>query len=91
MNASLVISKVLFNNLSKSSLPCSPKKIILKQGKSNVAEVDKKYLSNPTGKLPDVITIVSQTGNTLVLHYGVESTARGKNMKVDIEDTFTKQ
>jgi uncharacterized protein DUF5004 len=69
----------------------SGKQITLQQTKSNVTATGNKYTPNPMNKLPDVMTIISQTGNTLVLHYGAETKAGGKNMIVDIEDTFTQQ
>jgi len=71
----------------------SGKQITLQQGKSNTPAngTNTKYSSNPMTKWPSTMTIVSQTGNMLVVHYGAETTAGGKNMVVDIEDTFQKQ
>ena len=70
----------------------SGNQIKLEPGKSNVPVSNTKS-SNPMDntKLPPIMTIVSQSGNTLVLHYGAETKAAGKNMVVDIEDTFQKQ
>jgi len=69
----------------------SGKEIKIKQIKNNAPATDTKYSTSPMSKWPETMTIVSQTGNTLVVHYGAETTAGGKNMVVDIEDTFQKQ
>ena len=62
----------------------------LQPGKNNLSNA--KYPSNPmSSKLPDNMTIVSQTGSSLVLHYSAETTDNGKSFTVDITDTFTKQ
>ena len=67
--------------------------IKLKPAKTkNAAIINSKFAENPlSSRLPGTITIVSKTGNTLVLHYGSERTADGKTFVVDIEDTFQKQ
>ena len=50
-----------------------------------------KFISNPlSSRLSGKMIIVSQAGNTLVLHYGSERTINGKTIDIDIEDSFQK-
>ncbi len=94
-NTYVMSNKVVGNKTSftgKGAYSISGKQLKLKLDKTNApAFVDKKYSSNSMMKLPDALTIQSQTGNTLVLQYGVETTDDGKTFVMNIEDTFTKQ
>lgn len=70
----------------------SGKQIKMQQTKTNVPVIDSKFSSGPmNNKLPNTMTIVSQTGNILVLDYGAETTDKGRTFIMDIQDTFTKQ
>jgi hypothetical protein len=70
----------------------SGKEIKLKQDKSNLPTTKTQRSPTPMSKLPDTMTIVSQSENTLVLRYSAETAVSGgKTIVVDIEDTFTKQ
>ena len=63
----------------------------LNKAKTNMPDIDKKYISGNTNQLPPTATIVSQTSTTLVLRYGMETTDEGKTFVMNIEDTFTRQ
>ncbi len=72
-------------SISRNQLKLNP-------GKSKgTAITNSKFLSNPlSSRLPGKMIIVSQTGNTLVLHYGSERTTNGKTTAIDVEDSFQK-
>jgi len=63
----------------------------LNQAKTNMPVMDKKYMSGNANTLPPVVTIVSRTTTTLVLHYSSETNDSGKDFVIDIDDTFSKQ
>ena len=90
LSSKMVDSKTGFTGSGTYNI--SGKQLQLKLNKTNApALVDKKYSPESMTKLPDTMTIQSQAGNTLVLHYGVETTDNGKIFTMNIEDTFTKQ
>lgn len=72
----------------------SGKELILTPAKSTgKAIINSKFVANPlSSRLPGKMTILSQEGSRLVLHYGSHTaTSNGKTIAVDIEESFQKQ